>query len=308
MNKKIFIALSSFAQYSNEPIKLLEKSKLSYFVNPMGRRLAQDEIIKMGKGSEGIIAGLEPYNDYVLDSLEGLRCISRCGVGIDNISLSKAKEKGIAIFNTPDVVIQPVAELTVAMIFDLLKRLSLQSALLKSGRWERKLGNLLMGKKIGILGLGRIGKRVAEIIVRLGAEVYGTDIAPDNVWAKRTGIQILSCEKLLRVSDVLSIHLSLNEDNPFQLGKNEIASMKDGAMVINVSRGVFIDEEALYKALKQGRLAGAALDVFVEEPYSGKLCELENVVLTPHIATLTKESRLQMEIEATKNLLNFLTR
>ncbi len=305
MNAKIFISLSTFAQYGDKPLKLLKESGLSYFINPLHRRLTGEEILGLGADCKGAIAGLEPYNDYVLNNMPNLRCISRCGVGLDNISLEKAKEKGIAIFNTPDVVIQPVAELAVAMMFDLVKRLSWQSSLLKSGRWEKKAGNLLAGRKIGILGLGRIGKRTAEIARKLDAEVYGADIVADENWANQTDIKIVSCNELLRLSDILSIHLSFREDNPFQLGAKELAMMKKGAMLINVSRGKFIDEEALYNALKDGHLEGAALDVFLKEPYMGKLCELENVVLTPHIATLTKESRLQMETEAVKNIINF---
>ncbi|MBM3251559.1 MAG: hypothetical protein FJZ11_02085 [Candidatus Omnitrophica bacterium] len=305
MNRKIFVSASTFAKYGDEPLKLLDKSGLSYFINPLGKRLVQKEIIEMGDTCEGVIAGLEPYDDYVLDNMPNLRCISRCGVGLDNISLEKAKEKGIKILNTPDVVTQPVAELTLAMALDLLKRISWQSSLLKSGQWNKKSGNLLFGKKFGILGLGRIGKRVAEIMVKLGAQVYGTDISPDKNWANTIGIKLINSDELLKICDILSIHLSIDKDNPFKLGKKEISIMKKGAIVINVSRGVFIDEDILYDALKQGRLAGAALDVFVKEPYEGKLRELENVVLTPHIATLTVESRLQMEIEATKNIINF---
>jgi len=305
LDKKIFVALSTFGQQGDIPLKILSESRLSYFINQLGRRLTQKEIIAMGADCEGVIAGLEPYDDYVLDNMPNLRCISRCGVGVDNISLEKAKERGITIFNTPEVVIQPVAELTVAMIFDLLRRLSWQTALMKSGQWKKKTGSLLVGKKIGILGLGRIGRRVAEIMVKLDSEVYGADIFPDNAWAEQTDIQIVSCDELLQISDILSIHLSFMEGNPFQLGEKEIAMMKEGALVINVARGSFIDEEALYNALKKEYLAGAALDVFSKEPYAGKLCELENVVLTPHIATLTKESRLQMEMEATQSIINF---
>jgi D-3-phosphoglycerate dehydrogenase len=234
-----------------------------------------------------------------------LRCISRCGVGIDNISLEKAQEREIEIRNTPDVVIQPVAELTVAMIFDLLRKLSHHTTILKSKRWEKSTGFLLAGKKVGILGLGRIGKRVAEIMLKLDTQVYGADLLPDLKWASNLNVKIVPLDELIPLSDILTIHVSMNRDKPLCLGKKEIRSMKKGAILINTARGKIIDEIALYDALKEKHLEGAALDVFVEEPYKGKLCELDNVVLTPHIATLTKESRLQMELEATLNLINF---
>jgi len=302
---KVLVALSTFTEYGDAPLTLLKESGLDYYLNPLGRRLVREEIVEMGKDCAGIIAGVEPYDDYVLDHLPKLRCISRCGVGIDNISLATAKEKGIVIKNTPDVVVLPVVELTMAMIFDLLRRLSYHTRLLRSKQWQKKAGNLLSGKKAGVLGLGRIGRKVAETLVKLGAEVYGADLSPDQKWADENGVKIVSNEALLRESDIISLHVSLLENDKFILGKKEIESMKEGAFLINTSRGEVIDEEALYRALKSNHLGGAALDVFQKEPYEGPLCELENVVLTPHIATLTAESRVQMEVEAVRNLIDF---
>lgn len=306
MKKKIFIALSTFAEHGSDPLELLKNSGFDFSINTLGRRLAPDEIIELGKDAEGIVAGVEPYNEFVLDRLPRLRCISRCGVGIDNIDSKKASEKKILIKNTPDVVIQPVVELTVAMIFDLMRKLSYHTGLLRAKRWHKEAGNLLFGKKVGVLGLGRIGKKVAGIMLKLGTEVYGTDLSADKAWADQAGVKIVPLDELLRLSDILTIHLSSIKERPFQLGEKEIAAMKAGAFLINVSRGQMVDETALFDALKSGRLAGAALDVFPAEPYMGKLCELDNIVLTPHVATLTKESRVQMEAEAVRNVIDVL--
>ena len=305
MKSKIFVALSTFAEHGQRPLSLLQESGYAFVLNPLKKRLSQDELIQMGRDCDGVIAGLEPYDDYVLDHTPRLRCISRCGVGVDNIAVEKAKAKGIRIYNTPDVVTQPVAELTVAMIFDLLRRLTFHTQLLRSGKWERVTGNLLKGKNVGILGLGRIGKKVAEMVKKLDANVFGVDLYPDTAWAKQWGVKVIALEEALKVSDILSIHLSVLEDQAFQLGEKEFFMMKKGAFLINVARGQFINEEALYHALYQKHLAGAALDVFSKEPYTGKLCELNNVILTPHVGTLTEESRLQMELEATQNIVEF---
>lgn len=305
MKQKIFIALSTFAEFGDEPMKLLKKSGLDFHVNGLKKRLVQSDIIQYAKDCDGIIAGVEPYDNDVLDKLPKLKCISRAGVGVDNISLSKAREKKIKILNTPDVVILPVAELTVAMIFDLLKKLTLHTTLLRAKRWEKHAGFLLSGRKIGILGLGRIGKKVARLLKKLDADVYGADVAVDRAWAKRHKIKIVPVKKLLGVCDVLTIHISPAKEIPFYLGRAEIARMKKGAMLVNVSRGSLVDDNALYDALRMGHLAGAALDVFSREPYAGKLCELDNVILTPHIATLTCESRLEMEILAVENLIRY---
>ncbi len=305
MNHKIFVALSTFAKFSTSPLNLLRESGCTYTINPLGRRLVRNEIIEMGKESEGIIAGVEPYDEYVLDRLPNLLCISRCGVGIDSISLEITKKRGIEIRNTPDVVIQPVVELTVAMIFDLMRKLSFHTHLLREKRWERKAGHLLKGQKVGILGLGRIGKKLAEVMTGLETEVYGTDLFPDKQWAKKWKVKIVPLNELLQVSDILSVNLSLVKENAIKLGEDEFRKMKEGSIIVNTSRGQFIDESALYNALKSGHLNGAALDVFTEEPYMGRLCELDNVVLTPHVATLTKESRIEMELEAVQNLIDF---
>ena len=306
MNEKIFVALSTFAEYGEEPLKLLEQSGIDYSLNELGRRLVREEIVGLGKGATGIIAGVEPYDASVLELLPELKCISRCGVGIDNIDLDLAQAKGIIIRNTPDVVIRPVVELTIAMIFDLMRKLSLHTGRFWRKEWKKSAGNLLAGKTVGILGLGRIGRSVSETLLKLDAEVIGTDINPDMAWAKKCGVRVVSLEELLAESDILSLHLSVISENPFILGREEISLMKEGAWLVNVSRGNLVDDIALSEVLKAGKLSGAAMDVFPEEPYGGLLCELDNVVLTPHVATLTKESRVQMETEAVQNLLSYL--
>jgi len=305
MTPNIFVALSTFSEFDEKPLNLLQQTGFKYSLNLLGRRLIPEEIIKMAKDADGIIAGVEPYDESVLKNLPELKCISRCGVGIDNIDLKEAEKMGIAIKNTPDAVILPVAELTIAMIFDLLRKLSYHTYLMRSRKWHKEAGNLLSGKKAGVLGLGRIGKKVAETLVKLGAEAYGTDSTIDEIWAKKNNIKIVPLEFLLKNTDILTIHISIVENNKFILGKQEIEKMKMGSFLVNTSRGKIIDEDALCEALKSKRLGGVALDVYSKEPYSGPLCDLDNVVLTPHIATLTKESRVQMELEATQNIIDF---
>ena len=305
MKHEIFVALSTFSKFDEGPLKILQQSGVDYTVNPLGRRLIREEVIKMGKEADAIVAGLEPYDEFVLNSLQELRCISRCGVGIDNINLKKAREKNIVIKNTPDAVILPVAELTIGMIFDLLRKISYLTRLMRLRQWHKSTGSLLSGRKAGVLGLGRIGRRVAEMLTGLDADVYGADLSPDHTWADKAGVKIVSKDLLLKECDVITIHISVSEGEGFVFGRREFGSMKDGALLVNTSRGKFVDEEALHHALKSNKLAGAALDVYSEEPYSGPLCDLDNVLLTPHIATLTRESRTQMETEAVQNAIDF---
>lgn len=307
MKKHIFVSLSTFAEYGDEPLQKLKQSGIEYYLNPLGRRVVKEEIIEMGRGATGIVAGVEPYNREILDQLKNLKCISRCGVGTDSIDMDYAARKGIIIRNTPNVVIRPVVELTIAMVFDLMRKISLHSERMHKKKWQKTAGNLLQDKIVGILGLGNIGRNVAETMIKLGAKVIGTDVRPDHEWAANNGVTIVSEESLLKNADILTIHISVHPDTPFILGKDELSIMKKGAWIVNISRGNLIDESALYNALADGHLAGAALDVYSEEPYAGPLCELENTILTPHVATLTKESRLQMETEAVQNLLDTLS-
>ncbi len=305
MKRKILVALQSFSEYSETPLRLLHDAGVDIVLNELGHRLNQNDIVQLGHDCDGVIAGVEPYDENVLNSLQNLKCISRSGVGVDNIDMEKAKQRGITVLNTPDVVVQPVAEMTIAMIFDLLRFLTLHTNLLKSGQWKKIAGHLLSGRKVGIIGLGRIGKKVAEMLKALNADVYGFDLYPDRIWAKQHDVKITSLLDMLKVSDVLCIHVSVLKENPFILGRSEIAQMKKGSIIINTSRGQVVNEAALYEALKSGHLGGAGLDVFNNEPYKGPLCELDNVVLTPHISTLTQESRAEMETQAVINILNF---
>lgn len=303
MKPKIYVALSTFAKEGLVPLQILENSGYDFVINNTGKRLIKREVISQAKGFDGIVAGLEPYDQEVLEALAGLKCISRCGVGIDNIDLNFAKQKSIAILNTPDVVVQPVAELTVAMIFDLLRKVTFHTELMRQNKWERLTGFQLAGKTIGVIGLGRIGKRVAQILKRLEAKVIAFDIAPDQAWAKNEDVPLLGFHELLRVSDIVTLHMNSAQ---LCLSAKELAMMKKGALLINTARGSLVDEGALQGFLQNGHLAGAGLDVYTQEPYVGALSYLPNVVLTPHVGTLTCESRLEMEIQAVENVLSFL--
>jgi len=307
MMNKILVALSTFSEYGREPYQLLENSGYDIELNRLGRRLTKDEVIQLGKDSLGIIAGVEPYDLTVLENLPNLKCISRCGAGIDNINIQIAEKMGITIRNTPDVVTGPVAELTIAMIFDLLKKLTFHTHLMRNRTWKKVAGNMLEGKQVGIIGLGKIGRRVAEHLIHLGAKICGFDPVPDYPWAQKFGVNLCSIDQLITKADILSLHLSANSETPFTLDRPLIKKMKPGSLLVNVSRGHFVDEQAVTEALQCGQLGGAAFDVFPKEPYTGMLCDLENVILTPHLATLTRESRLEMEILATKNLLESLS-
>jgi D-3-phosphoglycerate dehydrogenase len=277
-------------------------------INPHGRRLTAEEVIGLAKGCIGIIAGLEPLDRDVLDQLPGLRCISRVGVGVDNIDLESAAEKGVEVRITPNGPTQAVAELTIGMALALLRGIPRADHNIRDGVWQKEMGSLLHGKVVGVVGLGRIGRRVAELFMALGCVVIGTDPVLDQDWLKKHDVSIVSLDELLQTSDLITLHLSLDLGAHPIIGAQEIQRMKPTAQLINMARGEVLDEDALYNALKEGRIAGAALDVYGVEPYHGPLIELDNVILTPHLGPYAREGRLRMEVDAVNNLLEVLDR
>ena len=302
----ILVTLSTFSAYSEEPLRLLKKSGFTFLTNPHGRRMKPSEVVELGCGCQGLVAGVEKYTAETLAQLSKLRCISRCGAGIDNIDLAEARRRGIAVLNTPDEPIVAVAELTLAMMLALLRQLPRVDSLTRQRKWQRVTGNLLAGKIVGIIGLGRIGRRVAELVQAFGATVIGGEPYPDREWVQAHGVELLGLPTLLARADIVSIHASTSSQYPLCLGAAELAQMKPGAWLINVARGDMVDDVALSEALASGQLSGAGLDVFPQEPYRGPLCDSDRVILSPHQATLTVETRTAMEIHAVENVVHCL--
>jgi len=301
---KIAITTTSFGKYDRLPLECLEKEKVEYILNPFGRKLTKEEIIDLAKGVKGIIAGTEPLDSCALNNLPWLKVISRCGVGTDNVDLEAAQRLGIKVYNTPYGPTLPVAELTVGLILDLLRRITQMDRELRGRTWKKRMGNLLHGKKIGIVGFGRIGQKVAELLLPFGVEISYFDSCKVSC---KSPCSPQKLKTLLAWADIISLHLSpMKETGPI-ITEQEIQLMKRGAWLVNVARGGVVDEEALYDALKEGHLAGAALDAFDKEPYKGALCTLENVILTPHIGSYALEARVAMEKQAVENLIQGLS-
>ncbi len=302
----VAIGVSTFGAADPAPRELLAGAGARLVENPHGRTLKEDEIGELLAEADGLIAGTEPLTGSVLERAPKLRAISRVGVGTDNVDLAAAARLGIAVFNTPDAVTQAAAELTLGGILSVLRHIHYMDSELRDGRWTRKMGRLLSGKTVGIVGLGRIGKRMATLLEPFGVERLAYDIFPDTSWAAEHGVTITPFHRLLRAADVVTIHTSKSPDVGPIFGVEQLALMKDGAVVVDTARGDVLDEEALAAELGSGRLGGAYLDVFHDEPYGGPLRELPNVLLTPHAGSYAEEARLRMETEAVEQLLAFL--
>lgn len=298
---KIAITTSSFAQFSDEPLRMLKAVGLEHVLNPFGRKLTEEETIDLLNGCVGVAAGTEPLTERVMDSLPELRIISRCGTGIDNVDLKAAKKRKITVLNTPDGPNLAVAELTLALALNLLRKVAQMDRELRRGLWKKRMGNTLKGKKLGIIGFGRIGQAVASVFAPHGVEVAFNDpVVESETYPK------MSVNELLSWADILSLHCSKSGGECSLFTTEQLLTMKIGSWIINASRGGIVDEGVLYDLLKSGHLAGAAIDVFEREPYDGPFKELDNVILTPHIGSYAVESRILMEIDTIKNLVEAL--
>lgn len=291
-------------QCGSEPFDLLRENGYEIINNPYGRKLTEDEVIDLAKDCIGIVAGVEPLTARVMDALPNLKCISRVGVGMDSVDQDYAKQKGIIVVNTPDGPTRGVAELTLAMTLSLLRKIPQADAAMHQHKWKKQIGNLFFGKTIGVVGLGRIGKMVSEMFRALGNPVIGYDPFANIEWAKEKGVEIKSFKEVLEQADIVTLHIPGNKDKSPVLTLAELDWMKDGAFLINIARGGVVDENALFTVLKSGKLAGAAIDVYTKEPYDGPLCDLENIIMTPHLGSYAKEGKLKMEVDACQNLID----
>jgi len=277
---------------------------LNVINNPYKRRLTEDEAIGLIEKHQpvGMVAGVEPLTRKVLKKAKNLKIISRCGVGIDSVDLEAAKELGIKVTITPDAPVESVAELTVGLLLTLLRRINILDAGIRNGGWKGPKGNLLSGKTVGIIGCGRIGSCVSRLISAFGCKMLGYDPYIDE----HDICELKDLESLLAKSDIVTLHIPYTEENRHMIGKEQLEMMKESALLVNAARGGLVDEDALHGALKDGEIAGAALDCFEEEPYSGPLAKLENTVLTPHMGSSAKEARKKMEQQAVDNMVKEL--
>ncbi|MCX6236622.1 MAG: NAD(P)-binding domain-containing protein [Bacteroidia bacterium] len=253
-----------------------------------------------------------PVSSELLQHARQLRIISNFGVGYNNIDLDYATARGIVVCNTPDSVTEPTAEMAMGLMIALMRRISETDRKLRSEsglKWGlmENLGSSLWGKTLGIIGMGRIGRALARRAVASGMKIiYYNRTRLDVAVEQQYGANLVSFNRLIQQSDVLTVNCPLTDDTHHLIGEKEILLMKDGIFIINTSRGAIIDERALVRNLSNGKIGGAGLDVFEEEPaISRELFLMDNIVLTPHNATGTIDARRDTTSEASANLIRF---
>lgn len=309
MTKPVLVTTSSFAQVDPGPRQALLEAGLEIFLNPFKRKLTEGEVAALLAEHKplGMLAGVEPLTARVLEQARPhLRTISRCGAGLESVDLQAARRLGIEVLSTPEAPAPAVAELTLALMLSALRRVAEADRALRAGSWQSLQGRLLGDKTVGVVGLGRIGTRVAALCRAFGCRLLGCDERPD--FSAPDGIALRGLDALLAESDIVTLHVPLTPSTRGLLDARRLALLKKDAVLVNVSRGGLVDEAALAEALSRGRLGAAALDVFEQEPYSGPLTKLDNIVMTAHMGSAAKECRARMESEAAANLVAGLRR
>lgn len=296
---KIFVT----RQIPGDYLEKLKEAGHEVTVSQFDRPLSEEELVEKVKGIDGLLSLLTDRVDGDLMDAAGpqLKAISNYAVGFDNVDIKAATDRGIVVTNTPcDEVNEAVAEHTWALILALARRIveadeSVRQGLYRGWEPDVYLGTNLIGKTLGIIGLGRIGSMVARRAKGYNMQIFYNKHEPDPEAEKELGVKFAALDELLAKSDFISLHVPLNDETRHMVNKDTLVKMKKGAFLVNTARGPVVDEHDLVEALKSAQLAGAALDVFDNEPnISPELLAMPNVITTPHIGSATKEARNKM--------------
>jgi D-3-phosphoglycerate dehydrogenase len=252
-----------------------------------------EELVELARGYTAVIAGGEVWSEKAICGVKNsVKVIARFGAGYDKVDLKAAEKYGIAVTNAPGLLTEPVAEGTLGLLINLMRKISLNDRVMRNGIWSPKVTRTLFGKTIGIIGFGGIGQCLAKLLSPFNNRILVYDTNPDIKLEELYDVKYVSWEALLQESDILSLHLPLNQSTEGIINNRTFSMMKKGAIIVNTGRGKIICESDLIEALKNGRLAGAALDVYEKEPIDIKseLLKMDEVVLSPHATALTCEA------------------
>ena len=302
---KVFVSTHPFSSTSPLPMQLVEEHSIELSLNEHGRKITSAELAEDIKDAEVLIAGTEKITQAVFENAPNLKLISRVGIGLDGIDFDLCQQYGVRVAYTPDAPTMAVAELCVGMILDLARKISTTNTQIKAGIWHRHMGTLLYGKTVGIFGMGRIGKSLIHLLSGFNVTFKVYDTTPDLAFGRLYGVEFVSKDSVLSQSDILSVNVPLKADTLDYITLKELKMIQPHALLINTARGGIVNEADLYTALKEEIIAGAAIDVFEEEPYTGVLTQLDNALLTCHMGASTIDSRTDMEVQALEEAIRY---
>jgi D-3-phosphoglycerate dehydrogenase len=286
---KVLVTATSYALHDPKLRTELESQVGEVVYNTTGKPLTSQALIDLIPGIDGYIAGLDTIDRAVFEAADRLKVISRYGVGVDKIDLVAASENGIVVTNTPGANAASVADLAIGLIISLARSIPEANRATKDGEWPRLRGFSINGKTVGLIGFGSIGKKVAKRLSGFDCNILVYDPVPDYKAISKLGVELRALDELIRESDFISLHLPLQAETRRMVSLEFLSKVKQGAFLINTSRGEIIDEAALLQFLRDGHLGGAALDVFSIQP-PGKdnpLLSIPEVIATPHMGSHT---------------------
>jgi len=306
--KNILITTVPFGVQNTAPLDKLRKAGVNYVINPLGRKLREEDLMEMVGDFDVLIAGTEIISEKVLDCAKRLKLISRVGVGLDGVDLLSARQRGIQVSYTPDAPALAVADMTIGLMFSLLRSIHLVNLQMHEGEWHRHFGRRISEITVGIIGAGRIGGLVLQMLNRLGcSNILINDINDSLQLSSCLKYKLVNKDEIYAKADMVTLHLPLTKESLNMIRREHLLKMKSDAMIINTSRGGIINEHDLASILSSGHLGGAAIDVFEQEPYVGELIRSTRCLLTSHMGSMSVDCRARMEIEATEEALRFIS-
>jgi len=307
MAYKILIATRSFGTTSEKPWQVLAEVDCEIIKADMSQKMTEERLIELLKGVDGAIVGVVPMTARVMQQSPQLKAVSMHGVGFDHIDTEAAAKQGIIVANCPGTNDQAVADLTIGLMIAIARKIPFVDQEMRNQIWRRHSGCELWRKTLGIIGFGRIGRDVTKRALGFDMKVVAYDPYVSRDQAEALDVTLIAFDEVIASADFLSLHTNLNEETRNMIGATQFEIMKPGAYLINTGRGELVDEAALYQALVKGRIAGAALDAFVNEPpWDSPLLKLDNVILTPHVGAHTQEAIERVGVLAAQNVIQAL--
>ncbi len=292
---------------SNEVFRIFDENNIPY---DQKTGLSEDDLCTEIKGYKGlVIRSAVTVTAKIINSSDVLKVIGRPGVGVDNVDLQAATEKNIVVMNTPLGNVQATSELTMGLIHTLMRKLNTANQTMHENKWEKKshIGHEMLGKTIGIVGYGNVGKNIANISKAYGMNVAVFSNSLDDDEAKKSNIIKMSFEELIKEADILTFHNKLSEKSKYMINSDNLMSMKKSAIIINCARGGIVNEAAIKNSLIAEEIAGYGCDVYEEEPQKNSIFSgMKNVVMTPHIGAGTKEAQEKVAVQIAEQLVDFL--
>ena len=289
---KVLVTATNYSKYCQAGKKILENAGCEILENPHGRPYTFDELKEIVEDIDGVVVGVDDWNEDVFKLAPKLKGMARFGVGVDNIDLNAAKEHGIIVCNSPGINSSAVAEQAVAILLSLIRNIPEMNSAVRKGEWPRPMFHELKSRTIGFLGFGAIARNVAQRLAGFGPEMIAYDKYPNQEAADKLGVRLVSQEEVLKESDIISIHLPATDETKHLINKETIQQMKDGVYIVNTARGSIVNEADMAEALESGKAAGFGTDVFEHESIdlSGPLFKYDNYIATPHVSAETFEN------------------